>query len=142
MFSLKQLQNQINNTMKTEYILLIFYSLFSIMNIYVFIFQRTIRKISMYYNLREVDSNFLYPKALLLMYNISKIRYLILIVMFYFSWWLAILSGIIKFLIQISIPVSDNNNIQIVKKLLSKKDKNPYTENLMIVVLDAEKKTI
>lgn len=142
MFSLKQLQNQINNTMKTEYILLIFYSLFSIMNIYVFIFQRTIRKISMYYNLREVDSIFLYPKALLLMYNISKIRYLILIVMFYFSWWLAILSGIIKFLIQISIPVSDYNNIQIVKKLLSKKDKNPYTENLMIVVLDAEKKTI
>lgn len=128
--------------MKTEYILLIFYSLFSIMNIYVFIFQRTIRKISMYYNLREVDSIFLYPKALLLMYNISKIRYLILIVMFYFSWWLAILSGIIKFLIQISIPVSDYNNIQIVKKLLSKKDKNPYTENLMIVVLDAEKKTI
>jgi len=96
----------------------------------------------MYYNLRKVDSIFLYPKALLLMYNISKIRYLILIVMFYFSWWLAILSGIIKFLIQISIPVSDNNNIQIVKKLLSKKDKNPYTENLMIVVLDAEKKTI
>lgn len=142
MFSLKQLQNQINNTMKTEYILLIFYSLFSIMNIYVFIFQRTIRKISMYYNLRKVDSIFLYPKALLLMYNISKIRYLILIVMFYFSWWLAILSGIIKFLIQISIPVSDYNNIQIVKKLLSKKDKNPYTENLMIVVLDAEKKTI
>lgn len=142
MFSLKQLQNQINNTMKTEYILLIFYSLFSIMNIYVFIFQRTIRKISMYYNLREVDSIFLYPKALMLMYNISKIRYLILIVMFYFSWWLAILSGIIKFLIQISIPVSDYNNIQIVKKLLSKKDKNPYTENLMIVVLDAEKKTI
>lgn len=142
MFSLKQLQNQINNTMKTEYILLIFYSLFSIMNIYVFIFQRTIRKISMYYNLREVDSIFLYPKALLLMYNISKIRYLILIVMFYFSWWLAILSGILKFLIQISIPVSDYNNIQIVKKLLSKKDKNPYTENLMIVVLDAEKKTI
>lgn len=128
--------------MKTEYILLIFYSLFSIMNIYVFIFQRTIRKISMYYNLREVDSIFLYPKALLLMYNISKIRYLILIVMFYFSWWLAILSGILKFLIQISIPVSDYNNIQIVKKLLSKKDKNPYTENLMIVVLDAEKKTI
>ena len=142
MFSLKQLQNQINNTMKTEYILLIFYSLFSIMNIYVFIFQRTIRKISMYYNLREVDSIFLYPKALLLMYSISKIRYLILIVMFYFSWWLAILSGILKFLIQISIPVSDYNNIQIVKKLLSKKDKNPYTENLMIVVLDAEKKTI
>ena len=142
MFSLKQLQNQINNTMKTEYILLIFYSLFSIMNIYVFIFQRTIRKISMYYNLREVDSIFLYPKALLLMYNISKIRYLILIVMFYFSWWLAILSGILKFLIQISIPVSDYNNIQIVKKLLSKKDKDPYTENLMIVVLDAEKKTI
>ena len=142
MFSLKQLQNQINNTMKTVYILLIYYSLFSIMNIYVFIFQRTIRKISMYYNLREVDSIFLYPKALLLMYNISKIRYLILIVMFYFSWWLAILSGILKFLIQISIPVSDYNNIQIVKKLLSKKDKNPYTENLMIVVLDAEKKTI
>ena len=142
MFSLKQLQNQINNTMKTEYILLIFYSLFSIMNIYVFIFQRTIRKISMYYNLREVDSIFLYPKALLLMYNISKIRYLILIVMFYFSWWLARLSGVIKFLIQISVPVSDYNNIQIVKKLLSKKDKNPYTENLMIVVLDAEKKTI
>ena len=128
--------------MKTVYILLIYYSLFSIMNIYVFIFQRTIRKISMYYNLREVDSIFLYPKALLLMYNISKIRYLILIVMFYFSWWLAILSGILKFLIQISIPVSDYNNIQIVKKLLSKKDKNPYTENLMIVVLDAEKKTI
>lgn len=136
--------------MKTEWILLVCCIVFSLINTFVFIFQRTVRKIKQFAGLKNGADIYLYPKSFIVFNNISRLRYLAIIALFFINVEFALIGvGVVVVLFFVSsiISVPDYENVQMIKKELAyKRITGKYQKEeidiLSEIVLEVEKKTI
>ena len=117
--------------MKT--IILIFlvcmFFVFLLMNLKIFFYQRTVRKISIKYNISQNFLIILYPKSYLVIYKISKFRWLFLIVIFIFNWIVGICCLVLIWLLPIILPEQDDySNLKKFLNVLVKIDVAGVTE--------------
>lgn len=135
--------------MELKYWLIIIFGILGILNIYCFLFQRTVRKIRKFgfgSQMRDVEK-LLYPQSYFILYYISFLRFIPLIWLIIIDWKLAIFVIIIYYSIQMIIPVNDYKNIQKIKKYYKKQldsNINPLLYNMEIynLILEAEKRTL
>jgi hypothetical protein len=80
-------------------ILIAFYVLLIAMNTYVFLYQRTVRKVYMTYPNNKELINKLYPTSYIKMLYISYLRYILLIIAFFYSWSLTLASAILGWIL-------------------------------------------
>lgn len=134
--------------MEKDWILIIAYSLFGLLSIYCYLFQRTVLKIRKFAFGTENKQfeKYLYPKWYLVINTISQVRYVALIWLFSFNWEYAIISYIVIGLFKLIIPVNDYSHIQLIKKMyLNRIDKGIASEmelDIYEVILEVEKKTL
>lgn len=86
------------------------------MNVRVFLYQRTVRKISIKLRIGQDELAVLYPKKYIRMYNISKIRWLLLAVLLWFNWVYTLSLLVFNLLVILVVPEQDD--IRNMKKML------------------------
>lgn len=86
------------------------------MNVRVFLYQRTVRKISIKLGIKQDDLSVLYPKKYITMYNVSKIRWLLLAALLLFNWIYALSLFVFYYLVIIVVPEQDD--MKNMKKML------------------------
>lgn len=117
-------------------ILITFYVLLIVMNTYVFLYQRTVRKVYMTYPNHKELINKLYPTSYITMLAISYLRYILLIIAFFYSWSLALASAILGWILSTWWPArSDYKNILIMKSQIHKVG-NLYNRAMIDMELD------
>ena len=99
-----------------EIILSSIFIILMLINLRVFLYQRTIRKISMKTGIAQELLSNLYPKSYLTQYNISRIRWLILIALIFINWIYAAALLVINSIIYVVVPEQDD--IKNMKKML------------------------
>lgn len=72
------------------WVLVILYAILWMAKHKVFMFQRTIRKISLKYGIPQNNLDFLYPQKYKTLHWVSAIRWVILVVVFFLNWKLAL----------------------------------------------------
>lgn len=135
--------------MDLKYWLIIIFGIFGILNIYCFLFQRTVRKIRKFgfgSQMRDVEK-ILYPKNFSTLYYFSLARFIPLIWLLVIDCKLAIFVIVIFYSIQMIFPVNDYKNIQKIKKhyknqLDSKVNPILYNIEIYNLILEAEKRTL
>lgn len=106
---------------KIANILILFYSVLMAMNTYVFLYQRTVRKVYMSYPKSKEFINMLYPSSYLVIFYISQLRYILLVVTLFYSWSLALLAAVVGWILGTWWPSrSDYKDILIMKSHLYK----------------------
>lgn len=90
----------------------------------VFMFQRTIRKISQKFGVPQKNLNFLYPHKYMTLYWVGAIRWVILAVMFFLNWKVALGLFVLGGIITMVCPEQDDYvNIKIIMDDLQRNDK-------------------
>lgn len=79
-----------------------------LMNVRVFLFQRTVRKISFKTGIDQKHLNILYSNSYLKQYTISKFRWAIIIVLIFLNWIYALVLVAANFIIYIVVPEQDD----------------------------------
>lgn len=134
--------------MEKEFILLGAYLIFECINIYCFLFQRTVRKIRQFaFGTQNIAvQNKFFPDWYFYLYYISQLKYIPLIWLFFINWKYAIIAFIGMWLLNLILPVNDYGHIQKIKKGFEKKIQNKTASEeeieLYNIVLEAEKKTL
>lgn len=91
--------------------------IFLFMNVQVFLFQRTLRKLAIRNSIPQSNLSFLYPDGLLKKYKISKLRWVFLVAVFFFNWKVGLCCLFFNFVIYIIIPEqSDYKNLRKMQK--------------------------
>jgi hypothetical protein len=131
-----------------EIILTAAYGILGLFHVYIFLFQRTVRKIRMFgfgSELRGVE-NFLYPQGYIAMHYITYLRFVPLVWLAIINWKLALVSFGVISLLKVVLPSNDYGTIQIIKKKFEDDAlKNTPTEieaQLYDLVLQAEAETL
>ena len=134
--------------MKKEYILFGAYLIFECINIYCFLFQRTVRKIRQFaFGTQNIAvQNKFFPDWYFYLYYISQLKYIPLIWVCFLSWKYGLLAFAGMWLLKLILPINDYGNIQKIKKGFEKKIRNKTASEgeigLYHIVLEAEKKTL
>lgn len=92
-----------------------------LMNVRVFLFQRTVRKISFKTGIDQKYLNILYSNNYLKQYTISKFRWAIIIVLIFVNWIYALVLVAANFIIYIVVPEQDD--VKNMKKMLFELEK-------------------
>lgn len=99
------------------YILVIVFFALSLVNTKIFLYQRTVRKFAMNFNLSQDSLVYLYPKSYLIGFNLSRLRWILLIVIVILNWkWAAILF-VVCFLLKMILPVNDIKHLKVMLSL-------------------------
>ena len=110
------------------WILSIIFAVLFLMNIKVFFFQRTIRKIHLKTGVPQRELNAAYPASYITMYRISILRFVVIAALFFVNWKVALIIVVVNFLLPAILPEQDDyKNIQIARKTIS--DKINYSKN-------------
>jgi quinol-cytochrome oxidoreductase complex cytochrome b subunit len=134
--------------MKIEFIMLGAYLLFECINIYCFLFQRTVRKIRQYaFGTQNIEiQNKFFPDWYFYLFYISQLKYIPLIWIFFINWKYALIAFIGMWLLKLILPIDDYGHIQKIKKGFEKrideKKASAVDVELYNIVLEAEKKTL
>ncbi|OQA64795.1 hypothetical protein [Atribacter sp.] len=134
--------------MKKEFILLGAYLIFECINIYCFLFQRTVRKIRQFaFGTQNIAvQNKFFPDWYFYLFYISQLKYIPLIWLFFINWKYALIAFIAMWLLKLILPINDYGHIQEIKKGFEKKIRNKTASDeelgLYGIVLEAEKKTL
>jgi len=107
-----------------EIILSVIFTILMLINLRVFLYQRTVRKISMKTGIKQEFLLDLYPKSYITQYRVSKIRWLILIVLIFFNWVYALVLLLVSPVLYIIVPEQDD--IKNMKMMLVELEK--YTD--------------
>ncbi|HOT17415.1 MAG TPA: hypothetical protein PLB07_07155 [Bacteroidales bacterium] len=134
--------------MKKDFILLGTYLLFEGINIYCFLFQRTVRKIRQFaFGTQDIKiQNKFFPDWYFYLFYISQLKYIPLIWLFFINWKYALIAFIGMWILKLKLPINDYEHIQKIKKGFEKKIQNKTASEeeieLYYIVLEAEKKTL
>lgn len=134
--------------MKKEFILLGAYLIFECINIYCFLFQRTVRKIRQFaFGTQNIAvQNKFFPDWYFYLFYISQLKYIPLIWLFFINWKYALIAFIGMWLLKLILPINDYGHIQEIKKGFEKKIRNKTASDeelgLYGIVLEAENKTL
>lgn len=94
------------------------------MSLKVFLYQCTIRKVGIKYDLPSSLTKELYPKKYLVMYAISHLKWVALGVLIFYNWIAALVCFAIGSILFIVLPEqSDYKNIMIAQNVLNEKTK-------------------
>ena len=100
------------------------YILLGMLNVYLFLIQRTARDISkiiLNFKNRTNDVNSFLPSEFIILYYLSLLRYILLVWLVFTRWEIAVGGALLIQFFKLVLPVNDYQNIQIIKKYLSKK---------------------
>lgn len=124
--------------METIDIILVFlFLIFLIFNLKVFFYQRTLRKISIKENIPQENLSCLYPKSYLVIYKISKLRWISVGALFYFNWIAALICIFIGFILPMILPEQDDyKNFEIARIALDNHIKMEIKNSRMPAMLD------
>ena len=109
--------------MNTTIFLSVVFSILAIMDLRVFLFQRTVRKIRQYAygsNHHKAEAS-MYPFYYTLIFWLSKLRYIALVWLLFINWMVAIGLFVLWYKLAMWLPVNDWKNTQKIKKFLQHK---------------------
>ena len=90
-------------------LLIILFSIFEILNLVVFFYQRTIRKIELKFSLEKSSLTFFYPKSYKIMLYVSYLKWVVIIIMCVKGmWWWALGCVVLGFLLTSLLPEQDD----------------------------------
>lgn len=99
---------------------------FELMTTIVFLYQRTVRKLSYKLETNQRVLVFLYPQYLLLMYQISFLKWPLYIYLLFVNWILVVGILVFTFMLTALLPVIDWFHLLIMRKMLKKSYFNYY----------------
>lgn len=112
------------------YILIVVFFVLSLINTKIFLYQRTVRKFAINFNLSQDSLLYLYPKNYLIGFNISRLRWIVLLVIFILNWkWATVVFGGC-FLLKIMLPVNDVKHLKTMS-LLAEEEHNKMINSLL-----------
>lgn len=117
--------------METNFIIILFlivYGILLYLNLRVFFYQRTLRKIAVKYEIGDYAIGLLYPPSMITMYKISYLRWVAIIALFFFSWKIAVLTLVLSYLLYAFLPEQNDykNVIKVIKTLSELERKDPF----------------
>jgi len=105
-----------------------------LMNIKVFLYQRTVKKISIKYNIPQKSLVVLYPESYLKMYSVSKIRWVLLVAIFIINWIAGLFCLFSEWLLPIIVPSqNDYKNLKRSLHVLAEKDIRDFDKLRMVI---------
>ena len=111
------------------WILVAAFAIMLLINLRVFLFQRTIRKVHMKTGIPQRAFDAAYPSLYLPMYFVSLLRYGLAVALFFFDWKAAIICLVADYLLKILYPEqSDYKNMQKARKTIASKKANASKE--------------
>ena len=103
-------------------ILVVAFTILFAMNMKVFFFQRTLRKVHLKTGLSMNDLSITYPSSYTIMLLISFLRWGVIIALFFSNWILAVVCIVINFILPAILPEQDDyKNILMARKVINKK---------------------
>ena len=116
-------------------ILSIVFVILLVMNLKVFFFQRTLRKVHLKTGIPMSALSAAYPTSYMLMVYLSFLRWGIIIVLFFLNWIVAIGCLILNFLLPIILPEQDDyKNILTAREILRHKKYNSTLEDELMSI--------
>ena len=95
--------------METKTIIaIVIYIALILIELRVFFYQRTLRKLSMKFNLSQQDISLLYPTRYMTIYRITRLKWITLIVLFIFNWKAAVACLFSYFVLVAILPEQDD----------------------------------
>lgn len=94
--------------MYLEYILPVAFVVLLWMNLKVFFYQRTLRKVHLAKDISMNQLSYAYPESYLVIYWLSGLRWVVLIAMFFVNWIVAIICLIANFVLPLILPEQDD----------------------------------
>ena len=118
----------------TIWIIVAVFAIMSFINLKVFLFQRTIRKVHMKTSIPQKAFDAAYPPSYLPMYFFSLLRYDLAVALFFIDWKIAIICLVADYLLKILYPEqSDYKNLQKAQNVIARKKENASGEELVML---------
>lgn len=108
--------------MTLQIVLVVAFIILFTMNMKVFFYQRTLRKVHLKTGLSMRTLSVAYPSYYLIMHLISFLRWGVIIVLFFLNWILAVICLAVNFILPAILPEQDDyKNILLARKVIGKK---------------------